>query len=199
MAQTLRVLRGLTQRKGGTSEVRRTLLQFIPSFQRRHFLPFLGDEEEGKTHRETKIVHFTPEQLFEVVVDVNKYKEFVPWCQNSRILFWRDQQHFDAELEVGFKVFVERYTTQVKIRKPSVVECKVADSHLFTYLDSTWKFEPAKKPGSTLVHFRVDFLFRSPIYRQAASMFFEEVVQSQLQAFEERCYNVYGPPSDVST
>lgn len=199
MAKTLRVFKGLVEGTGGTSAVRRTLASLCPSVQRRSFLPFLGDEEEGKTHREKKVVDFTPEQLFEVVADVNKYKEFVPWCQNSRILFWRDQSNFDAELEVGFKVFVERYTTQVKIRKPSLVECKVADSHLFTYLDSTWKFEPGTRPGSTLVHFQVDFLFRSPIYRQAASLFFEEVVQSQLQAFEDRCYRVYGPPSDVST
>lgn len=51
---------------------------------------------------------YSPEQLFEVVSDVEDYHNFVPWCQRSVIVTRHHAGRFDAELEVGFKVFVER-------------------------------------------------------------------------------------------
>ncbi len=51
---------------------------------------------------------YSPDQLFEVVADVKDYKQFVPWCQESVVVQRYSPRRFDAELEVGFKVFVER-------------------------------------------------------------------------------------------
>ena len=51
---------------------------------------------------------YSPEQLFEVVADVEDYHNFVPWCQRSVVVTRHRSGRFDAELEVGFKVFVER-------------------------------------------------------------------------------------------
>lgn len=51
---------------------------------------------------------YSPEQLFSVVADVDHYHEFVPWCQRSEVLVRRDMEYVEAELEVGFKLFVER-------------------------------------------------------------------------------------------
>ena len=51
---------------------------------------------------------YSPEQLFTVVADVDHYHEFVPWCQRSEVLVRRDMEYVEAELEVGFKLFVER-------------------------------------------------------------------------------------------
>lgn len=51
---------------------------------------------------------FSQQQIFTVAADVEKYKEFVPWCQRSVIVDTTNADHFSAELEVGFKMFVER-------------------------------------------------------------------------------------------
>lgn len=51
---------------------------------------------------------YTPDQLYQVVSNVEEYDQFVPWCERSRVLERRDDTYMEAELEVGFKVFVER-------------------------------------------------------------------------------------------
>ena len=55
-----------------------------------------------------EVPRYSPDQLFEVVADVEDYGKFVPWCQQSVIVQRYAPHRFDAELEVGFKVFVER-------------------------------------------------------------------------------------------
>lgn len=57
------------------------------------------------THR------YSPGQMYDVVSAVEHYKEFVPWCERSTVLARRGDDYMEAELEVGFKVFVERQAT----------------------------------------------------------------------------------------
>lgn len=54
---------------------------------------------------------YTPEQLYSVVSQVEHYKEFVPWCERSTVMYRKDDTYMEAELEVGFKVFVERWAS----------------------------------------------------------------------------------------
>ena len=58
-----------------------------------------------------KTRRYSQEQLYEVVADVSHYSEFVPWCQHSVVVGNRDSQHLEVELEVGFKVFNERWVS----------------------------------------------------------------------------------------
>ena len=51
---------------------------------------------------------YSPEKLFEVVSQVQHYQQFVPWCVASRITRRQGDSALEAELEVGFQVFVER-------------------------------------------------------------------------------------------
>ena len=61
---------------------------------------------KGKTRLRRR--RYSPEQLFDVVADVGHYCEFVPWCQRSVVVASRPPDYIEAELEVGFKLFVER-------------------------------------------------------------------------------------------
>lgn len=56
----------------------------------------------------TAACRYSPKQLYDVVSQVQHYKEFVPWCQRSHILRREGDTFLEAELEVGFKLFVER-------------------------------------------------------------------------------------------
>jgi len=67
------------------------------------------------------IRRYTPEQLYSVVSQVEHYKEFVPWCERSTVTYRKDDTYMEAELEVGFKVFVERWApVQLAERLPWV-------------------------------------------------------------------------------
>ena len=80
-----------------------------------------------------------------------------------------------------------RYTSQVTIEEPLKVISRVSDSTLFDHLDTTWEFAGGPTPDSCWLTFSIDFAFKSPLYGQLASIFFQEVsvmpgVQQQSQA-----------------
>lgn len=77
----------------------------------RHYASFIPgfDEDTKKYYHERKLLGYSPEQMFAVVSNVEDYSEFVPWCQTSTVLYnSEDGTYLEAELEVGFQVFVER-------------------------------------------------------------------------------------------
>ncbi|KAI5064162.1 hypothetical protein GOP47_0020832 [Adiantum capillus-veneris] len=157
-----------------------------------------GDEDSGlsKQYEETRLIGYTPEQLFAVVAAVDLYQDFVPWCQRSAVL-WRKDDALEAELEIGFKFLVERYISHVELKQPSLIKSSVSQSNLFEYLINVWEFKPGPNPGTSNLHFSVKFQFRSPLYRQVANMFFHEVVSCLVGSFEERCNRVYGPSTKI--
>lgn len=162
---------------------------------RRSFFRLPGDDSGlSKKYTERRLLGWTQQQLYDVVADVNQYEQFVPWCQRSQVTLTRGN-YMEAELEVGFKVFVERYTSRITLSPGHSVHSEVGNSTLFEHLNSTWQFTQGPTAGSCWLAFSVDFEFRSPLYRQVATIFFEEVVQRMMGAFQERCQQVYGPPS----
>ncbi|MCO5586112.1 hypothetical protein L7F22_040052 [Adiantum nelumboides] len=131
-----------------------------------------------------------------VVAAVDLYQDFVPWCQRSTVM-WQKDDALEAELEIGFKFLVERYISHVELKRPSLIKTSVSQSKLFEYLINVWEFKPGPKPGTCNLHFSVKFQFRSPLYRQVANMFFQEVVSRLVGSFEERCNRVYGPSTKI--
>ena len=118
--------------------------------------------------------------MFRVVADVNNYNLFVPWCRGSKVLLRKGDDYFEAELEVGFQLFNERYTSKVTLQRPNRIVCRVDNSQLFHYLDNLWDIKPGPTPQSCWVSLNVDFEFKNPLYRQASpflSFFFNSCVQ----------------------
>jgi coenzyme Q-binding protein COQ10 len=89
-------------------------------------------------HRETRLFPYTPAQVFDVVADVQRYPEFLPWCVGARILH-RDRDAFDAEVLVGFRFIRERYSSRVKLARPDTIDVTYT-SGPFRHLVNTWNF-----------------------------------------------------------
>lgn len=168
--------------------------------QKRCFLG-CGDGEEGsvlsKVYEERRVMGYSPEQMYAVVAAVDLYEDFVPWCQRSRVIRRYDNGSFDAELEIGFKFFVESYVSHVEMEKPKYIKTTASQSGLFDHLINVWEFKPGPVPGTCDLYFLVDFKFQSPLYRQVASMFFKEVVSKLVGSFSDRCFRIYGPAVPV--
>lgn len=146
---------------------------------------FFTKEVEAKRHFERRMMKFTTEELFDVVSDVSKYSEFVPWCKRSTILK-SDNTKMSAELKVGFGLFSEKYVSDVVMQRPNFVNASSKQTNLFEYLTTEWTFTPANDPATTWVTFQVDFKFKSQIYNEASDVFKKEVVNKMVQAFEDR-------------
>lgn len=128
--------------------------------------------------------------MYRVVSSVTEYKKFVPWCVDSHVLL-SQPRYMEAELSVGFQLFSERYLSRVTLEPGTRVIARARDTQLFSHLTNEWHFSPGPTTASTWLTFSVDFQFRSVLYSQAASVFFDEVVAKMVGAFEKRCAAVW--------
>ena len=141
------------------------------------------------THAEKRLLPHTPEQLFDLVADIESYPEFLPWCTAARI---RERQGdtLRADLVIGFKLFRERFSSTVTLDRPERIDVRY-DGGPFRYLNNHWGFIPADE--GCVIDFYVDFEFRSRLLKSLIGAVFNEAVRRMVAAFEVRARVLYGP------
>lgn len=142
-----------------------------------------------KRHREHRVVPFPKNVMYNVVADVPRYKEFVPYTVDSRILEQISRYENVAELKVGFGALSERYKSRVKLDPAEgKVEARAEDSAVFKVLTNKWciKDRPMDPETSTL-EFELEFQFKHSLYNSVADMFFKKVTEAMVDAFLTRC------------
>jgi len=140
-------------------------------------------------HSETKHLPYTPEQLFDLVADIGRYDEFLPWVVAVRIRSSSAQETI-ADLVVGFNAFKERFTSRVIKQHPHKICVDYVEGPL-KYLHNEWIFDRAAD-GGTDVHFSVDFAFRSRLFESLAGAMFDRGLRRMTNAFEQRAAALYG-------
>lgn len=140
-------------------------------------------------HSETRHLPYTPEQLFDLVADVARYDEFLPWVVAVRV---RSSSEIEAlaDLVVGFNAFKERFTSRVKKERPDRICVDYVEGPL-KFLHNEWRFERAAD-GGTDVHFSVDFAFKSRLFESLAGAMFDRALRRMIDAFEQRAAALYG-------
>ncbi len=144
----------------------------------------------------TRRVRHAASEMFDLVADVERYPEFLPWCVAARIRK-RVGDTFFADLVIGFKMVRERYTSKV-VLDPAGRRIDVTYTEgPFHHLDNHWHFEPAED-GGTIIDFYVDFEFRSRILQTLIGAVFNEAVRLMVHAFEKRAGHVYATTGRVA-
>ena len=145
------------------------------------------------THSEERHLPYTPRQMFDLVADVARYPEFLPWCAAARIRSrtpGAEAEVMEADLVVSFKVFRERFGSRVALANAGDrIDTEYLDGP-FRYLKSHWVFEEA--PGGCQVRFFVDFEFRNRMLQGVIGVVFHEAMQRIVRAFEARAQELYG-------
>ncbi|KAB0795557.1 hypothetical protein PPYR_12396 [Photinus pyralis] len=159
------------------------------TMQKRSFLGY----SKKKQYQGRKLVGYSPEQMYNVVTDVENYKYFLPFCKKSDVLS-RSSSNLRAYLEIGFPPIVESYVSEVTLNRPNYTKAVCRDGKLFHYLVTYWKFSPGLRsnPYSSIVDFSVDFEFRSVLHSNLAHMFFDKLVQQMEGAFLVEAKRRYG-------
>ena len=149
------------------------------------------------THAERRRLPYTAEQLFDLVADVERYPEFLPWCVGARIRE-RKSNEIVADLIIGYRMIRERFTSRVVLDRAKRIDVAYSEGP-FRYLNNHWVFEPASLPtggeGGCRIDFFVDFEFRSRVLQKLIGVLFNEAVRRMVAAFEARARQLYGEKS----
>jgi coenzyme Q-binding protein COQ10 len=145
-------------------------------------------------HTVVKTSPYSAEQLFQLVGDVDRYPEFVPWITSMRT--WNKRQvgpdvsMVDAEAGVGFSFLKERFSTRVR-RDAAIHEITVGLIRgPFHHLMNRWRFKPLEA-GAT-IEFEIDFAFKSRMLDNLLRNNFERAAERLIQCFEDRAAVLYG-------
>lgn len=140
------------------------------------------------THAEKRILPYSAEQIFNLVADVEKYPEFLPWVLSSKIIK-RESEKFIADLEIGYKIIRASYRSEVVLTPHLAIDINYINGP-FHYLNNRWKFNQLNEKLME-VDFFIDFEFQSTYLQKLLQSAFGEVVSRMIKAFEKRAASIY--------
>ncbi len=143
---------------------------------------------------DTRVLPYAPKQLFDLVADVAKYPEFLPWCLGARVQP-REGDVVMADLVVGTRIFRETFTSKVTLSEnadPPRIDVEYVKGPMRT-MENHWMFVPEGQ--GTRLEFHVAFEFRSMLLEKMMGAFFDDASRRMISAFEKRAGKLYGAPS----
>lgn len=139
-------------------------------------------------HHEIRLLPYTSDQMFDLVADVARYGEFLPWVSGIRVRSDTPDEMI-ADMIVGFKSLKETFTSRVTKQRPHHIHVDYLDGPL-RHLYNDWKFAPAS--NGCAVDFTVDFEFKNKLFQALAGQVFDRALRKMIGAFEERAAALYG-------
>lgn len=146
------------------------------------------------THREKRVMPYNAEQMYDLIADVVRYPEFIPWIAAARIRSVTPHadgtQLMAADLVVSFKVFREKFGSRVVLNEAArKIDIDYLDGP-FKYMRSNWAFRDVE--AGCEVDFSVDFEFRNVVLQKMIGLVFGEAMERIVAAFEARARELYG-------
>lgn len=141
----------------------------------------------------TRVLPYAPEQLFDLVGDVEAYPKFVPWITGMRT--WNSRvdgpiSTVDAEAQVGFSFLREKFATRVRRDRETLgIDVSLLYGP-FKRLSNGWRFAP--EGDATRVEFVIDFAFKAPFLDAMLAANVDKAANKLIQCFEDRAKQIYG-------
>ena len=140
-------------------------------------------------HTQTE-VPYTARQMYDLVADVERYPEFLPWCAALRVVD-RKENALVADMVVAYSVFRERFRSKVKLDPRAMrIEAQYVDGP-FRNLENRWRFTD-KPDGGSVIDFEIAFEFRNFLLQATAQAVFDKAFPRMSDAFVKRAHEVYG-------
>jgi coenzyme Q-binding protein COQ10 len=140
-------------------------------------------------HTQTE-VPYTAREMYDLVADVERYPEFLPWCAALRVVERRENA-LTADMVVAYSVFRERFRSKVKFEPDALrIEAAYVDGP-FRNLENRWRFTD-KPEGGSVIDFEIAFEFRNFLLQATAQAVFDKAFARMSDAFVKRADEVYG-------
>lgn len=141
--------------------------------------------------RDQSIFPFKSLGIFNIVIDIEKYPEFLPWCHTINIIS-RDESSIYANSIIKFKSTTVEYQSEISFRAPSIGHSGYinvqAHEGTFKHLFNTWQFIN-KQHNHTLVKFDIECEFKSTLMHYSMHLVYRKAQQKIITAFKNRMYS----------
>ena len=139
-------------------------------------------------HFEKRKVPYSSLKMFDLVSDIEKYPDFLPWCLASRVIS-NDKNIVIADLMIGFQVFKEKFRSKVKLDRKNMIISVTYEDGPFKFLTNKWDFKENKNHCE--INFYLDFEFKNIFFQSLMERLFSDAVKRMVAAFEKRAAYLY--------
>jgi len=145
---------------------------------------------------ETRHLPWSPEQMFDLVADVQRYGEFLPWVVGTRVRSDTGTEMV-ADMLVGFSALREKFTSKVRKDRPGTITVEYLDGPMKN-LSNVWRFA-SDGQGGCRIEFVCDFAFRNALFERLAGQYLDRAFRKMVGAFETRAAALYGADGNKSS
>lgn len=134
-----------------------------------------------------RILPYRPQQLYDLVIDIESYPDFLPWCVDAKIVS-RGHGHLIADVTAGHFILRETFTSKVTFEKGHRIQAEYIKGPL-KHLKNDWQFLPHHR-GCNL-KFYVNFEFSRGIMNMLANHLLIEVTERMVESFILQAQKIY--------
>lgn len=140
------------------------------------------------TVKKSREVRFSCEQMYNLVNDVERYGEFLPYFSKS-IVHHRDEDEVQATLCISAAGIHKSFTTRNRLQAHKMIEIRLVDGP-FSHLEGFWRFDETDQ--GCLISFDLEFDFSGRMFSMLLGSIFEQVTDKMVDAFCDRAQVLYG-------
>jgi len=141
--------------------------------------------------KKSVLLWYSPREMFDLVVDVPAYPQFLPWCQRAEVLS-REPGVVTARLHLAYAGVRHAFTTRNTQVDGQSVGMGLVDGP-FSHLDGVWRFLPIGPEGKACkVEFELSYAFASRPLELVVSPVFDRIANTFVDAFVARAEQVHG-------
>ena len=137
-----------------------------------------------KISKQKVIINHSAKKIYEIVLDIERYPEFIPWCSDVEIKS-KTKNNIIADLLVNYKFFHKTFTTDVRFDSDNLIIDVIYIKGPLKNLQNQWKFEKINN-NKTKVHFKIQFEFKNIIYQKISETFFYLIENKMINSFKKR-------------
>ena len=139
------------------------------------------------THTVERDLDYSPEALFDIVADVERYPEFVPWWVAAKVRR-QDSSSYTTEQVIRVSALRQRFTSTTTLDRPRAITVQSHEKP-FKQMEIRWTFDPLG-PQSCRVRLSTLFLIRSSVVSKMLGLVSGEAVHMLIEAFEQRAHHL---------
>ena len=137
----------------------------------------------------TVLVPYSAEKMFNLVDDVAKYPEFLPWCDGSTVIK-QSENITHATVNINYHHVKHSFSTENKRNPPLLIEMNLLNGP-FEHLDGHWRFIPLSDEACK-IEFRLHYTFSHKILEKLVGPVFHMIANSFVESFIGRADTIYG-------